>query len=190
MRPAAGSSPERWRTGSSSGCCRWRSWSSPALGFVADASSKTPEEAAATFGLAGLVSSSVAAAAEGNARWYALLVGFPILVYVTRGLLRALIGAHRLVWGEPRSATVKPTIRASLILLVYLCTFMFATAVMNWLRSTYGSLGVLGLTLAFLIYAVLWLFVTLDLPHKDAHRGRRSFRARSSSPSGSWCSRP
>jgi uncharacterized BrkB/YihY/UPF0761 family membrane protein len=138
------------------------------LGFAADATSKSPEEAAGSFGLAGLVSTSVASAADGEGRWYALLVGIPILVYVTRGLLRALIGAHRLVWGEPRSATVKPTIRASLVLLLYLLTFMFATAVMNWARSTYGSLGALGLILGFLIYGVLWLFVTLDLPHKDA----------------------
>ena len=138
------------------------------LGFVSDASSQTPEEAAATFGLAGLVSTSVATAAEGSARWYALLVGIPILVYVTRGLLRALIGCHRLIWGEPRSATLKPTIRASLVLLLYLLTFMCTTTLMNWIRSISGSLGVLGLTLGFLIYGVLWLFVTLDLPHKDA----------------------
>src|SRR4051794_28405691 len=73
------------------------------LGFASETSSQSPAEAAGSLGLSGLVSTSVAQAAEGSARWYALLVGIPILVYVTRGLLRALIGIHRLVWGMQRS---------------------------------------------------------------------------------------
>jgi uncharacterized BrkB/YihY/UPF0761 family membrane protein len=138
------------------------------LGLAADATSQSPEDAAASMGLAGLVSSSVAAAAEGSARWYILLVSIPILIYVTRGLLRALIGSHRLIWGMPRSAVVKPTIRATLILLAWLLGYVIAVGVANWLRSTSTAFGVLGVAVTFLAYAGIWLFVSLGLPHKDA----------------------
>src|SRR6185503_11222256 len=49
------------------------------LGIASDAASRSPTDAAKSFGLAGLVSNSVASAAEGQARWYALLVGVPVL---------------------------------------------------------------------------------------------------------------
>ena len=42
------------------------------LGFAADAGSESPQEAAGSVGLAGLVTSSVASAASGPGRWYAL----------------------------------------------------------------------------------------------------------------------
>src|SRR5512143_1257035 len=72
------------------------------LGLGSDAASTSPESAAESLGLAGLVSSSVASAAKDSARWYALLVGVPILFFATRSVLRALIGAHRLVWTDLR----------------------------------------------------------------------------------------
>ena len=64
------------------------------LGLAADAANKSPVDAAKSLGFAGLVSQSVAAAASGSGRWYALLVGVPVLLYVTRSVLRALVGAH------------------------------------------------------------------------------------------------
>ena len=70
------------------------------LGFAADASSRSPEDAAERLGLGGLVSNSIASAANSPNRWYALLIGIPVLVWATRSLLRVLIGAHRLVWTD------------------------------------------------------------------------------------------
>ena len=67
------------------------------LGFAATASDESPEEAAEAFGLEGLITTSIANAANSPNRWYALLIGVPILVWATRGVLRVLIGAHRLV---------------------------------------------------------------------------------------------
>jgi len=72
------------------------------LGAYADARDQTPREVADRLGLAGLVVHSVAAAASSNARWYALALGIPILVYLTRSLLRSVVAVHRLAWGlEP-----------------------------------------------------------------------------------------
>lgn len=138
------------------------------LGFASSATSKTPQDAAATLGLAGLVSSSVAAAAEGSNRWYALIVGVPILVYVTRGLLRALIGAHRLVWEEPRSAKLKPTFRATLILLAAFLAYFAVVGLVGWARATSAGLGVGAVLLALLVYAGIWLFISSRLPHRDS----------------------
>ena len=76
------------------------------LGVYADASDQTPREAADRLGLAGLVVHSVAAAATSSARWYALLIGLPILLYLTRSLLRSVVAVHRLAWGlEPPEGT-------------------------------------------------------------------------------------
>ena len=71
---------------------------------IAASTSETPEGAAKSLGLPGLVSDSVAHAAQGSSRWYALLIGIPVLLWATRGLLRALIIVHRLIWGDPRKA--------------------------------------------------------------------------------------
>ena len=77
------------------------------LGIAAESASESPEEAADSVGLAGLVSRSVEGAASSPNRWYALLVGIPVLLWTTRSLLRALIGAHRLVWMDVRAGAPK-----------------------------------------------------------------------------------
>jgi hypothetical protein len=99
------------------------------LGLAAGASSTSPESAAKSVGLAGLVSNSIASAAKGSARWYALAVGVPVLLYVTRSVLRGLIGAHRLVWIDLRAAAPRPRAKATLRLLgLLLCLFVLSGA--------------------------------------------------------------
>src|SRR5262249_9877521 len=51
------------------------------LGLAADASSKSPEEAAKSLGLEGLISNSIANAANSPNRWYALVIGIPVLIW-------------------------------------------------------------------------------------------------------------
>jgi uncharacterized BrkB/YihY/UPF0761 family membrane protein len=138
------------------------------LGFAADASSETPEEAAASLGFEGLVSSSIANAADSPNRWYALLIGIPVLVWATRSLLRALIGAHRLVWTDERARAPKPKLVASLRLLVLLLSFGVVSAVASAVRAWSTGPGVLATLVAFAGYAGLWLLVSLQLPHRSA----------------------
>ena len=90
------------------------------LGIAADANSESPEAAAKSLGVEGLVSSSIANAADSPNRWYALLIGVPVLIWVTRSVLRALIAAHRLIWTDDRSRAPKPKLVASLRLLALL----------------------------------------------------------------------
>jgi uncharacterized BrkB/YihY/UPF0761 family membrane protein len=138
------------------------------LGIAADAADETPESAAKTLGLAGLVSNSVASAAEGSRRWYALVVGIPILLYVTRGVLRALIGAHRLLWADVRAAAPRPTWLASLRLLVLILGFGVVSALASAVRAWSAAPGVIVTLVVVLPYAALWLLISVRLPHRDA----------------------
>jgi uncharacterized BrkB/YihY/UPF0761 family membrane protein len=138
------------------------------LGIAAEAKTETPEDAAESLGLAGIVSNSIATAAKGSARWYALAIGIPVLVYATRGILRVLIGSHRILWGDLRSAAPKPTLFASLRLLVLLLCFPVATVVASSVRAWSPGPGLLASLLTVLPYAGLWLLISLRLPHRAA----------------------
>jgi uncharacterized BrkB/YihY/UPF0761 family membrane protein len=138
------------------------------LGIAADAESESPERAADSLGLAGLVSSSVANAAESPKRWYALLIGIPLLVWATRGLLRVLIGAHRLVWLDIRAAAPRPTFVATLRLLALLVCYGVVSTVAAAVRGWSGGVGLLSTLVLALPYAAIWLLVSLRLPHRDA----------------------
>jgi uncharacterized BrkB/YihY/UPF0761 family membrane protein len=138
------------------------------LGIAADSSSESPEETASSLGLAGLISSSIESAANSSNRWYALAVGIPVLVWVTRSLLRVLIGAHRLVWSDVRAAAPKPTLVASLRLLVLLLGLLAVLTLASSLRAWSGGVGVVSTLLVALPFAGLWLLVSLRLPHRGA----------------------
>jgi len=138
------------------------------LGFAADAISEGPEEAGRTLGVSGLVSSSVASAAQGPGRWYALLIGIPVLVWVTRSLLRTLIVTHRLLWQDVRAAAPKPTLFATLRLLVLLIGFSAAGVLSAAMRTWSPGPGVLVTLVMIVPTAVIWLLIILQLPHRTA----------------------
>jgi membrane protein len=138
------------------------------LGIAAEARSETPQDAAESLGMAGLVSNSIANAAKGSSRWYALAIGIPVLIYTTRGVLRVLIGSHRILWGDLRSAAPKPTLVASLRLLVLLLSFPVASVVASAVRAWSPGVGLLASLVATLPYAGLWLLISIRLPHRAA----------------------
>lgn len=138
------------------------------LGIAADASSDSPRGAADSLGLAGLVSSSVARAADSPTRWYALLVGIPVLLVATRSALRVLIGAHRLVWLDPRSAAPRPGVAATLRFLGLMLAFFLLSALATAVRARTAGPGVLVTVVMTLPYAGIWLLVSARLPHRVA----------------------
>jgi uncharacterized BrkB/YihY/UPF0761 family membrane protein len=138
------------------------------LGVAAEAKSETPEDAAESLGMAGLVSNSIAASAKGSARWYALAIGIPVLIYTTRGILRVLIGSHRILWADLRSAAPKPTLVSSLRLLALLLCFPVAALVASAVRAWSPGVGLLSTLLTVLPYAGIWLLVSIRLPHRAA----------------------
>jgi uncharacterized BrkB/YihY/UPF0761 family membrane protein len=138
------------------------------LGIASEAASKSPESTAHSLGLSGLVSSSIASAAGSANRWYALAVGIPLLIYVSRSVLRVLIGAHRLVWGDVRAAAPKPTVKATLRLLGLLLCYYLMSGLAIWVRSKSVGFGVLTNIALAVAYAGLWLLISLQLPHRKA----------------------
>jgi uncharacterized BrkB/YihY/UPF0761 family membrane protein len=138
------------------------------LGLAADASSESPEEAAESIGLEGLVSSSITNAANSPNRWYALVIGIPVLVWATRSLLRVLIGAHRLVWTDVRAAAPRPKLLPSLRLLGLLLCFGVVSTAASAARAWSTGPGVLATLVALVPYAGLWVLVSVRLPHLDA----------------------
>jgi uncharacterized BrkB/YihY/UPF0761 family membrane protein len=138
------------------------------LGIAADAASESTRQTARSLGITGLVSNSVATAADGSARWYALLIGLPILVYVTRSLLRALIVTHRLLWGDVRAAAPRPTVGATLRLLGLLLAYSVVSLVASAFREWAPAPGLVVTLVLVLPYAGIWLLVTLGLPHRGA----------------------
>jgi uncharacterized BrkB/YihY/UPF0761 family membrane protein len=138
------------------------------LGFASDAASRSPQSAARSMGLAGLVSSSVASAANSSARWYALLIGIPLLVYTTRSLLRTLIVVHRLVWADARGSVAKPTLRVTLQLLLALVAYFVVAALTTTARHASFAGGLVVTLIDPVLYAALWLVISIFLPHRDA----------------------
>ena len=138
------------------------------LGFAADAASESPEEAADSLGLEGLISNSISNAANSPNRWYALLIGIPVLIWATRSVLRVLIGAHRLVWTDDRTTAPKPNLVPTLRLLGVLLCFGVISALASAARAWSAGPGVLATVLALVPYAGLWLLVTVRLSHRAA----------------------
>jgi uncharacterized BrkB/YihY/UPF0761 family membrane protein len=139
------------------------------LGIAADASAESPEQAANSVGLQGLVSSSISEAANSPNRWYALLIGVPVLVWATRSVLRVLIGAHRLIWGDLRSEAPKPKVGATFRLLALLLAYGVVSTGASAIRAWSSGLGLVATLFALVFYAGLWLLVSVRLPHHGTH---------------------
>jgi uncharacterized BrkB/YihY/UPF0761 family membrane protein len=138
------------------------------LGIAADASGETPGEAAERAGLGGLVTSSISSAAKSSSRWYAILIGIPILVWTTRSLLRGLLTAHRLVWAEGRGTVPKPTWIATLRLLTLLVVMFAVPSLVRAVRDHTDLGAILILLLDWTVFGALWLLVEREMPHRSA----------------------
>src|SRR5262249_9193706 len=138
------------------------------LGIWSDAAEEAPGEAAGHLGLSGLVSASVANAAQSSNRWYALLIGIPLLLWATRSLLRALIVVHRLVWTDVRAMAPKPTPAATIRLLAVLIAYFVAAALVTAIQARTLAGGIVLAALDGIVFAAFWLLVILRLPHRGA----------------------
>ena len=136
------------------------------LGIAADARSESPQEAAKSLGVQGLISSSISNAADSPNRWYAILIGVPVLVWVTRSVLRTLIAAHRLIWGDVRSLAPKPKLVPSLRLLVLLLCLGAVSTLASAVRAWSPTPGLVATLLALAFYSGIWLLITVRLPHR------------------------
>jgi uncharacterized BrkB/YihY/UPF0761 family membrane protein len=137
------------------------------IGLAADASSDSPATAARALGLSGIVANSVADATRGTARWYALAIGIPILLWASRSLLKAVILVHRLVWSEPRRTVAKPTLGATVRFLGFLVLYFAVRELARWVGVWTGSIALKTLTGVVGVF-LWWLLVSLRLPHRGS----------------------
>ena len=133
------------------------------LGIYADALEESPEDAAGSLGLAGLVVSSVGEAAQSEARWYALLIGVPVLLYLTRSLARTLVAVHRLVWRmEPGRGHL--TASNVLVFLGALVAFVAVGGLVSASSAWPAWAWLVTVPTVVLARAALWLLVSSRLP--------------------------
>ncbi|HEY7196652.1 MAG TPA: YhjD/YihY/BrkB family envelope integrity protein [Gaiellaceae bacterium] len=136
------------------------------LGVYSDASGESPKQVADDVGLAGLVAGSVSSAARSEARWYAIIVGVPVLLYVTRGLLRTVIAVYRLAWGlEPRRGHLSA---ANVLLFLALVIGLIAvgagtSAAVKWTEWSWFFLVPASLA----VRALAWFAFSSRLPRRD-----------------------
>ena len=132
---------------------------------IAASASESPESASSSLGLHGVVASSVAQAAHGSSRWYALLIGVPVLLWATRNLLKTLVVVHRLVWSEPRRTVRKPSVSATLWFLLLLVAFFALNQLARSVGSWTGSVT-LRILVGFVAIGGWWLVISMRLPHR------------------------
>lgn len=138
------------------------------LGAIAGASSHSPKHLASQLGVGGIVSNSLESASNSHSPFYALVVGIPILLYATRSVLRVLIGTHRLAWGDVRDARPKPTFLDAAKLLGVLVLYFLLAGLAGWARAHSPRAGLVATLLVIVGFAGLWLWTSMQLPHRDA----------------------
>jgi uncharacterized BrkB/YihY/UPF0761 family membrane protein len=138
-----------------------------ALGAVTEATGSSAESLGEVAGLSALVTSSVANAIEDEASWYALLVGVPILVWVSSGLLRVLAGIHRLAWGVAARGS-RPSVRVTIAFTGAVLVFAALVALAVGVLDRSGVEGLAGVLVVGTVCAAAWLALTMRLPHPGA----------------------
>lgn len=138
------------------------------IGAIAGARADSPHDVAAGLGVGGIVSNSLQNASKSHSSWYALIVGIPILLYTTRSVLRVLIGTHRLAWGDVRDARPKPTFLDAAKLLGILVLYFLLAGLAAWARAHSHLAGLVATILVAVGFAGLWLWTSMQLPHRDA----------------------
>ena len=135
-------------------------------GALGLSNAESTEDAVDTGGLPGAITNAVgdAARAADSESWWLFLIGVPLLLWTGFTGAKAILLIHSLVWDElpPRP---KP-LRASLAFTGVMLAFIAAIALTWWVREDWP--GLLAPVLTFAPLAAIWLWVSLQLPHRDA----------------------
>jgi membrane protein len=124
------------------------------------------EDAVSSGGLPGAVTNAVGDAARSaqSDSWWLFVVGVPLLLWAGLSGGKATVLIHSLVWDDPPPKT-KP-LKTSLVFTGTILAFMAAIALTWWLRDNWP--GYLAPIITFVPLGALWIWVSLQLPHRDA----------------------
>jgi uncharacterized BrkB/YihY/UPF0761 family membrane protein len=134
-----------------------------ALGFL---NASSTQKAVSKGGLPGAISNAVGDASRSahSNSWWLLAVGVPLLLWAGFSGAKAVQLVHSLVWDEPPQKT-KP-LQWSLAFTGVLLAVWAIIALTWWVRGDWP--GALAPVLTFAPLTGLWLWVSLQLPHRDA----------------------
>ena len=124
------------------------------------------EDAVESGGLPGAITNAVGDAARSadSESWWLFAVGVPLLLWAGFTGAKAILLIHSLVWDEPPPRP-KP-LRASLAFTGVMCAVWATVALTWWVREDWP--GLLAPVLTVVPLAALWLWASLQLPHRDA----------------------
>jgi uncharacterized BrkB/YihY/UPF0761 family membrane protein len=134
-----------------------------ALGFL---NAGSTENAVSKGGLPGAISNAIGDASRSahSNSWWLLAVGVPLLLWAGYSGAKAVQLVHSLVWDVPPQRT-KP-LQGSLAFTGVLLAVWAIIALTWWVRGDWP--GVIAPVLTFAPLTGLWLWVSLQLPHRDA----------------------
>jgi uncharacterized BrkB/YihY/UPF0761 family membrane protein len=134
-----------------------------ALGFL---NAGSTENAVSKGGLPGAISNAIgdsSRSAHSNS-WWLLAIGVPLLLWAGFSGAKAVQLVHSLVWDDP-PRKIKP-LQASLAFTGVLLAVWVIIGLSWWVRGDWP--GVLAPVLTLAPLTGLWLWVSLQLPHRDA----------------------
>jgi uncharacterized BrkB/YihY/UPF0761 family membrane protein len=134
-----------------------------ALGFL---NAGSTEKAVSKGGLPGAISNAVGDASRSahSNSWWLLAVGLGLLLWAGFSGAKAVQLVHSLVWDDPPRKT-KP-LKGSLAFSGVLLAVWAVIALTWWVRGNWP--GAIAPVLTFAPLTALWLWVSLQLPHRDA----------------------
>ncbi len=97
--------------------------------------------------------------------WWLLAVGVPLLLWAGLTGAKAVLLVHSLVWDEP-PPKANP-LKASLVFTGMLCATIATIGLGSWFADVAWH-GLMSAALTIAPLAGLWLWVSLQLPHRDA----------------------
>ena len=138
------------------------------IGIYADVANQSTSEVVSRAGLPGLIAGEIAAASSNSARWTIFVVTFPVLVYATGMLYRAVAIVHAIAWhGSGRAVHVSPQTFGIFCGLVFVQ--LAGALVLGRIREADQGGGIAALLLYGLLLAGAWLFLSQRLPRRDVH---------------------
>lgn len=135
-------------------------------GALGLSNAKSTEDAVEGSGLPGAITNAVgdAARSANSNSWWLFAVGLPLLLWAGYTGAKAVQLIHALVWEEPPPRT--KLLRGSLAFNGMACAALAVVGLTWWVRGEWPGLLAPVITVAPL--AVLWLWISLNLPHGDA----------------------
>jgi uncharacterized BrkB/YihY/UPF0761 family membrane protein len=132
------------------------------LGFVADlVSDVDPDDVGISGGLASQINAALTQ--PNSTRWIAVLVGLVGMLTTGRSLSKGMVSASCLAWRLPVRTKASPRVIAAVVGLVF--GIAVVSTIVNRVRAELGvAVAGMSFLVAFAIYAVAWLLLSMLLP--------------------------